>query len=73
MNQFILTGGIAAKPEGERLFAVRLIDRRTGEVPSLNGIPFSVLTRAPRAAAQSFMRGRNHNLWHTEVEQISPN
>ncbi len=72
MNQFILAQGLAAPPEGEGLFAVRLIDRRTGEVPCLNGIPLSVLTRAPRATARSFMRGRNQHLWRTEVEPVSP-
>jgi hypothetical protein len=72
MNQFILQEGVMAQPEGERLFSVRLIDCRTGEVPSLNGIPLSVLTRAPLAAARSFMRGRNRRLWRTEVEPLSP-
>lgn len=72
MNQFILAEGVTLQPEGEGLYAVRLIDCRTGEVPSLNGIPLSVLTRAPRAAVRSFMRGRNRQLWRTEVEAVRP-
>ena len=73
MNQFILVEGVAAPPEGEALYAVRLIDCRTDEVPSLNGLPLSVLTRAPRAAVRSLMRGRDRHLWRTEVEQIGLN
>jgi hypothetical protein len=72
MHQFNLNPGNAAKAEGDRFFSVRLIDCRTGEVPSLNGIPLSVLTRAPRAAALSLMHGRNQRLWRTEVEPVGP-
>ncbi len=34
MNQFIVTNGTGANAEEGQLFSVRLIDRRTGEVPS---------------------------------------
>ncbi|WP_199259856.1 hypothetical protein [Paracoccus binzhouensis] len=71
MNQFIVTDGPAVRAEGEQLFSVRLIDRRTGEVPSLNGIPLSVLTHSPRSAVAAFLRGRNRLLWRTEVEPVS--
>lgn len=71
MNQLLFSDGIMAPPEGQGLFSVRLIDCRTGEVPSLNGFPFSVLTRAPRAVSQSFLRGRNKRLWRTEVEPVA--
>ncbi len=73
MNQFTMAKEFDAKPEGELLFSVRLIDCRTNEVPRLNGEPLSVLTRAPRAAALSFMRGRNRRLWRTEIEPVTPN
>ncbi|WP_323009915.1 hypothetical protein [Paracoccus sp. (in: a-proteobacteria)] len=34
MSQFILTKAAIAETEGDQLFSVRLIDRRTGEVPN---------------------------------------
>lgn len=55
-------------PEQARLYAVRLIDRRTGEVPSLNGTPLSQLTRSPQAVAQALMRGRDRSIWCAEIE-----
>lgn len=56
------------RPDQHRLYAVRLIDRRTGEVPSLNGTPLSQLTHAPQAVAQSLMRGRDRRIWRAEIE-----
>lgn len=54
------------------LFSVRLIDRRTGAVPRLNGIPLSLLTRSPRQAVSNLMRGRNRAVWRAEVESVGP-
>ncbi|ABL73181.1 MULTISPECIES: hypothetical protein [Paracoccus] len=71
MNQFIVTNGTGANAEEGQLFSVRLIDRRTGEVPSLNGIPLSMLTHSPRAAIAAFMRGRDRLLWRAEVEPVN--
>ncbi|WP_238986738.1 hypothetical protein [Paracoccus sp. MKU1] len=71
MNQFIVTDGPETKVEGQQLFSVRLIDRRTGEVPSVNGIPLSILTQSPRSAVASFMRGRSRMLWRIEVEPVN--
>jgi len=70
MSRPNVTNGTAPNAEGEQLFAVRLIDRRTGEVPNFNGNPLSVLTRSPRAAIADLMSGRNQKLWRAEVEPV---
>ena len=52
------------------MFAVRLIDRRTGEVPRVNGNPLSLLTRSPRRAVAELLRGRSGPHWQTQVEPL---
>ncbi|ATQ57754.1 hypothetical protein [Paracoccus yeei] len=52
------------------MFAVRLIDRRTGEVPRVNGNPLSLLTRSPRRAVAELLRGRSGAHWQTQVEPL---
>ncbi|QRZ14751.1 hypothetical protein JWJ88_17455 [Paracoccus methylovorus] len=70
MSQFILTKAAIAETEGDQLFSVRLIDRRTGEVPNVNGVPLSLLTMSPRAAVSAFMQGRDQHVWRTEIEPV---
>lgn len=72
MIQFSGAGLLAPRKEGDQLFEVRLIDRRTGEVPRVNGKPLSFLTHAPRHAAAELLRGRNRALWRTHVEPVEP-
>lgn len=52
------------------MFSVRLIDRRTGEVPRVNGNPLSLLTRFPRRAVAELLHGRNGTHWHAQVEPL---
>ncbi len=59
-----------ARANGGQLFSVRLIDRRTGEVPRLNGIPLSLLTHSPRIAASQLLRGRDRGLWRAVIEPL---
>ncbi|MTH79702.1 hypothetical protein [Paracoccus aestuariivivens] len=54
------------------LFSVRLIDLRTGEVPSVNGNPLSVVTDTPRQAEAELMKGRDRALWQTQVDPVGP-
>lgn len=54
------------------VFAVRLIDRRTGEVPRVNGNPLSLLTRSPHRAVAELLQGRNASHWLTQVEPLEP-
>ena len=70
MKQAVEMRSTNTDAEGQQLFLVRLIDRRTGEVPSLNGTMLSVLTHTPRAAVLSFLRGRDRRLWRAEVELV---
>ena len=70
MHQIWTAQDMSAKPEGNQLYSVKLIDSRTGEVPSLNGNRLSVLTRAPKAAVKALMQGRDRGLWRAEVEPV---
>lgn len=49
------------------LFSVRLIDRRTGRVPRLDGLPLTLLTPAPGPAVNALMHGRDRAIWRAEV------
>lgn len=57
-------------PETGPLFSVRLVDRRTGSVPKLNGIPLAMMTRQPKLAVTNLMRGRNRAVWRAEIEPV---
>ncbi|HWL58566.1 MAG TPA: hypothetical protein VNQ78_18060 [Paracoccus sp. (in: a-proteobacteria)] len=72
MNRFIAATVMTGSTTGEQLFSVRLIDRRTGEVPSINGIPLRVLTHSPQSAIAELMDGRDRHLWQAEVEPLTP-
>jgi hypothetical protein len=53
------------------LYAVRLIDRRTGQVHRVNGAPLLALSREPQEAAASLLEGRDPALWETRIESLS--
>lgn len=56
---------------GAPVFSIRLIDRRTGEVPRVNGNPVSFLTSAPRLAVEELLKGRDREKWTAEVDRLS--
>lgn len=62
--------GFAVPANGAPVFAIRLIDRRTGEVPRLNGNPIGMLTSTPRLAVEELMRGRDPSKWTAQIEQL---
>jgi|GEM_PF-1298398 len=70
MNRFIAATAMTGSTTGGQLFSVRLVDRRTGEVPSINGIPLRVLTHSPQSAIAELMDGRDRHLWQAEVEPL---
>ncbi|SMO91199.1 hypothetical protein SAMN06265221_11820 [Paracoccus laeviglucosivorans] len=57
---------------GGQLFSIKLIDRRTGEVPKLNGNPISFLTSTPRQAVEELLRGRDRENWTAQVDPVGP-
>lgn len=56
-------------PEGP-LYAVRLIDRRTGLPLRANGAPVVAFTRTPRETAAEALAGRDPALWEVRVDPI---
>lgn len=49
------------------LFAVSLIDARTGRAHRIGGTPLTLFTRAPEAAAQEMLRNRDPRHWRIET------
>lgn len=52
--------------------AVRLVDRRTGDLHRVNGTPLTVFTRHPAEAVAELLEGRDPALWEARVERIDP-
>lgn len=69
MQRFPLHALSNAAP-GAPLFAIRLIDRRTGEVPRLNGKPISFLTATPRQAVEDLLKDRDRSKWIAQVDPV---
>lgn len=53
------------------IYAVRLIDRRTGRVHRVNGAPLLALSREPKAAAAQLLEGRDPALWEARIEALT--
>lgn len=53
------------------LWAVRLVDRRTGQFLRINGAPLLAISRRPREAAAEMLDGRNPDLWEARIEPLS--
>lgn len=53
------------------LCSVRLIDRRTGKAPRVNGAPLLVYSRNPESAAAEMLDGRDPDLWEIRIEPLT--
>ena len=62
------THASAAKASPAPLCVVQLIDRRTGALHRVNGMPLSVFTHTPHAAVIDMMSGRDPALWEARVD-----
>ena len=58
----------AARPT---LWAVTLIDRRTGRPHHVNGIALTALGRDPHATAAELMRNRDPRAWDARILPLS--
>lgn len=52
--------------------AVALIDRRTGQVPYMNGRPLMIVTHDPSEAIAKLLQGRDRNIWDIRVQPLHP-
>jgi hypothetical protein len=59
----------AARPDG--VFAVRLIDRRTGMPLRMDGRPLVIFTRTPGETAMEALAGRDPALWDLRIERLA--
>lgn len=59
-------------PFAPGLYAICLVDRRTGQVHRVNGAPMSVLTRDPDGAVADLTSRRNPEIWEARVQRIVP-
>ncbi len=50
--------------------AVRLVDRRSGLTHRINGSPLLVFTKAPEAAADELLAGRDPAVWEVRIEAV---
>ena len=50
--------------------AVHLVDRRTGSVHRINGMPLIVFTRHPEEAAADLLDGRDPLVWEARIERL---
>lgn len=64
-----VTGAAAAMPSGP-VFAVRLIDRRTGRPHRVNGAALTLFSRAPQEAVSELMEGRDPAIWLARVDAL---
>lgn len=55
-----------------RTCAVGLVDRRTGVVHRVNGMPLMIVTRYPHEAAAELLKGRDPSVWEARIDQIEP-
>lgn len=55
---------------GERTFAVRLIDRRTGLGHRVGGRLLVLFSRDPDQAVETLLEGRDPAIWETRVEPL---
>ncbi|MFD1882651.1 hypothetical protein [Paracoccus pacificus] len=53
------------------LFAIRLINRATGEPHKVAGIPLTVFSHDPDETAADLMRNRDARNWATAVEPVA--
>lgn len=51
-------------------YAVRLLDRRTGQSHRINGTPLVLYTRTPADAVAELLEGRDPAVWDVRVEAI---
>lgn len=51
--------------------AVRLIDRRTGAVHRVNGVPLILFTRSPDIAATELLSGRDPAVWEARIDPLT--
>jgi hypothetical protein len=54
------------------LFAVCLIDRRTGQPHRVNGSALVLFTRSPEEAAADLLQGRDTTVWEVLIEPLGP-
>ncbi|TGN68390.1 hypothetical protein E4L95_01545 [Paracoccus liaowanqingii] len=54
-------------PTRPPLYAVTLIDRRTGYPHRVNGAALTAFSRDPAQAARDLLAGRDPNQWHTRI------
>lgn len=52
------------------LFAVRLVDRRTGKDLSIRGIPLTAFSRRPEETAAEMLSGRDPRQWEARIEVL---
>jgi hypothetical protein len=55
----------------EAVFALRLVDRRTGAPLRANGAVLTIFTRTPDQSAAEALRGRDASVWQIRVERIA--
>lgn len=51
-------------------YVVRLIDRRTGLTPRVNGSPLILLSDTPELAVARLLAGRDETVWEARVEAV---